>query len=199
MVVGIIVTGYVYLQTQQTTTPTTGSKFEQYAQQLGLNVQQFSSCLNSGKFASEVQKDQSEGISAGVQGTPAFLINNQLVSGAQPYSEFQATIQSALASNETNRIPVGTNPARGAANAPVVIVEFSDYQYPFCARVEPTIEQVLQNFPTQVKIYYRNFPLTQLHPLAQKAAEAAQCANDQGKFWEYHDLLFEKQSEWTSE
>lgn len=198
LVLGIAFTGYLYFQaTQKNNVPVTGSKFEQYAQQLGMNVPQFSQCLSSGKYADQVKSDQADGIANGVQGTPAFLINNQPVVGAQPYSEFQAAIQSALASNEANKVPVGVNPSRGNSTGSVVIVEFSDFQCPFCSRVEPTIEQVIQNYP-QVKLYYRNFPLSNIHPFAEKAAQAAECANEQGKFWEYHDMLFAKQNEWTS-
>lgn len=200
LVIGIIVTGYFYfLAKQPTTQPATGvdAKFAQYAQQLGLDTTKFSQCLSTRKFANQVSTDENDGIAAGVQGTPAFFINNELVSGALPYTNFQTAIQSALASGQTNNIPLGVNPPRGATSGSVVIVEFSDYQCPYCGAVEPTIEKVLQNYP-QVTLYYRNFPLTQLHPNAQKAAEAAQCAGEQGKFWEYHDLLFANQQEWAS-
>lgn len=133
LVVGIVVTAYFYFQTKQVQPTGTQSKFVQYAQQLGLDTNQFSQCLNSGKNAAEVAKDQSDGSAAGVQGTPLFFVNNQQVSGAQPYSVFQAAIATALASNQTNTIPVGTNPPKGAASGSVIIVEFSDYQCPYCS------------------------------------------------------------------
>jgi protein-disulfide isomerase len=85
-------------------------------------------------------------------------------------------------------------PERGPAEAPVTIVEFSDFQCPFCGRFEPVVAHVLAAYPKQVRLVYRNFPLTTLHPEAQQAAEAAQCARDQGKFWEMHDLLFAEQT-----
>lgn len=199
LIIGIIVTGYYYFLAKQGTSTTvtvtgTDAKFVQYAQQLGLNTRQFSSCLSSGKYSSEVSQDQSEGTAAGVQGTPTFFVNNQLISGAQPYSVFQSAIQSA---NQTNTIPTGSNPSRGATSGSVVIVEFADYECPYCAAAATTINQVVQNYP-QVTLYFRNFPLTQIHPYAQKAALAAECANEQGKFWEYHDLLFANQADWTS-
>lgn len=81
--------------------------------------------------------------------------------------------------------------ARGDASAPITIVEYSDFQCPFCARVEPTLDQVLNDYPGKVNLYYKHFPLTQIHQYAQKAAEASECAADQGKFWEYHDILFD--------
>jgi protein-disulfide isomerase len=81
-------------------------------------------------------------------------------------------------------------PARGRADAPVTIIEFSDYQCPFCKRVEPTVEAVLKKYPDQVRFVFRHFPLEQIHPRARPAAEAALCANDQGKFWEFHEKVF---------
>ncbi len=85
-----------------------------------------------------------------------------------------------------------SDPVRGAAAAPVTIVEFSDYQCPFCARVNPTIEQVRAAYGDKVKIIFKDFPLPN-HPLAPKAAEAAHCAGEQGKYWEMHDRLFADQ------
>ncbi|MFH0927228.1 MAG: DsbA family protein [Candidatus Micrarchaeota archaeon] len=85
-------------------------------------------------------------------------------------------------------------PARGDANAPVTIVEFSDFQCPFCQRAYPTISQVEQDYAGKIKLVYMQFPLNSLHPYAQKAAEASECAQDQGKFWEYYDTLFTAQT-----
>ena len=79
---------------------------------------------------------------------------------------------------------------RGNPKAPVMIVEFADFQCPYCQSVERTLKNVLGKHEGQVAISFRDMPLTQIHPLAQGAAEAARCAQEQGKFWEYHDLLF---------
>lgn len=86
-----------------------------------------------------------------------------------------------------------TDPALGTAAAPVTIVEFSDFQCPFCQRVAPTIKQVKAKYGDKVRIVWKDFPLTQIHQQAFKAGEAAHCAGDQGKFWEYHDQLFGNQ------
>jgi protein-disulfide isomerase len=84
------------------------------------------------------------------------------------------------------------DPVRGPANAPITIVEYSDFQCPFCARVNPTLERIRQTYGDKVRIVFKDFPLPN-HPEAPKAAEAAYCAGDQGKYWEMHDRLFANQ------
>jgi protein-disulfide isomerase len=88
------------------------------------------------------------------------------------------------------------DPVSGPASARVEIVEFSDFQCPFCKGVMPVLKQLMAKYPTQVKLVWKDFPLPS-HPDAKPAAEAAQCARDQGKFWEYHDKLFDNQSAMT--
>jgi len=93
------------------------------------------------------------------------------------------------------QIAIAGFPTKGPANAPITIVEFSDFECPYCGQLFPTLKQVEKNYPQQVRIVYRQFPLTNIHPRAQKAAEASLCANDQQKFWEFHDSMFGNQSE----
>jgi protein-disulfide isomerase len=86
-----------------------------------------------------------------------------------------------------------TGPSRGPADAAVTLIEFSDYQCPFCKRAEPVVKQLMQKYPNDLRLVYRNMPLDALHPRARAAAIAAVCADKQGKFWEYHDKLFDNQ------
>ncbi|HEX4496608.1 MAG TPA: thioredoxin domain-containing protein [Thermoanaerobaculia bacterium] len=86
-----------------------------------------------------------------------------------------------------------TGPAKGPASAPVTIVEFSDFQCPFCSRLTPTIAEVEKKYGDKVRVVFRQYPLP-FHQNAQKAAEASLCALDQGKFWEMHDAMFADQS-----
>ncbi len=80
-------------------------------------------------------------------------------------------------------------PARGPKDAPIEMIEFSDFQCPFCLKANPTVTQVLNTYGDRIRFVYRHYPLPN-HPNARPAAEAAQCANEQGKFWPYHDRLF---------
>lgn len=98
------------------------------------------------------------------------------------------------------RISADDDPVRGDPNAPISIIEFSDFQCPFCARFHvQTLPSLLEEYidTGKVKLVYRDFPIQSIHPNALPAAVAAECANEQGKYWEYHDALFEKQSSWA--
>jgi protein-disulfide isomerase len=88
----------------------------------------------------------------------------------------------------------GKAPTFGKADAAVTLVEFSDFQCPFCRAAAPALRQVENKFGDKVQIVYRQYPIPSLHPNAFKAAEASLCANEQGKFWELHDAMFEDQN-----
>jgi len=83
-------------------------------------------------------------------------------------------------------------PTKGSKSAPITIVEYSDYQCPYCIEAEKTVNELLKDYPDKIRLVYRDFPLP-MHPLAPKAAEASHCADAQGKYWELHDKMFAAQ------
>jgi len=130
--------------------------------------------------------------------TPIEQVRDRLVEylnqqkGAARQEEFLGELKKKYPTTITLRPPkrdvqVGSR-VRGPADAPVTIVEFSDYECPFCKRAEASVHQVLETYGDKVRFSYRDYPL-EFHASARTAAEAAHCANAQGKFWEYHDKL----------
>lgn len=189
------------------------------AKELKLNTGTFNKCLDSDEKKTAVEKETADGSSVGVQGTPGFFINEKNLAGAFPFEFFKEIIDKELAGTGSevctdystelqqycsdpqnqafNPIPkqldLTNAQSIGPANAKVQIVEFSDFECPYCIRAYPTVKQLLKEYSGKVRFYYKQFPLTQIHPNAQKAAEASLCAADQGKFWEFHDKVFEVQ------
>jgi protein-disulfide isomerase len=186
------------------------SKYESFEEAMramaniaGADEDRLITCMNSGEKKAVVDADTTQGDTAGVTGTPAFFINGRLLAGAYPFEEFKTVIDEELAGTADAtvvRIPVelGNASAVGPANAPVTIIEFSDFQCPFCGRSFPTVKQILDEYGDDVRFAYKHYPLISIHPRAQKTAEASECARDQGKFWEFHDALFENQVDWES-
>jgi protein-disulfide isomerase len=89
------------------------------------------------------------------------------------------------------------HPTLGPANAPITIVEFSDFECPYCGGLFPTLKQIEKDYADKVRVVYRQFPLSSVHPHAEKAAEASLCALEQQHFWEFHDSMFGNQRELT--
>lgn len=112
------------------------------------------------------------------------------------FSQTVSTI-SKLASEPTKDeafdVVLKNRPMLGNASAPITIVEFADFGCPFSRTSSFVMRSLATKYPNQFQYIYRDFPLIELHPLAQKASEAAACANEQGKFWEYHDKLYQNQ------
>lgn len=116
-------------------------------------------------------------------------------SPAEPSPEPTPSALQPIPTPSRAQVSVDDDPAKGSATAPVTIIEFSDFECPFCARFySQTLSQIEKNYieTGKVKFVYRDFPLS-FHPNAQKAAEAAECADEQGKFWELHDKIFDNQ------
>jgi len=113
----------------------------------------------------------------------------------------QQSTQRSLSTNPPSLISISLDddPVKGNLNAPITIVEFSDFQCPFCAKFHSTtLPQLEVNYidSGKVKFVYRDFPIQSIHPNAVPAALASECADEQGMFWEYHDLVFENQKKW---
>ncbi|MCB9728571.1 MAG: thioredoxin domain-containing protein [Deltaproteobacteria bacterium] len=195
---------------------------EGYAEKLGLDMKAFKKALDEGTFKSKIEEDQALAELVQAQGTPAHFINGRKLSGAKPFEEFKTIIDEELKSSQKlldsgtelaalypklikdgkTFNPLDTKVVRvnevegagtkGAADAPITIVEFSDFQCPYCSRVGSPLEQLVAKYPKQVRVVFRNFPLD-FHKNAQKAAEAALAANAQGRFWDMHDIMFQNQ------
>ncbi len=194
-------------QSQWASAADANAVFVSYAGELGLDSEAFAACLTSGQFDDDIADDLLAGQMAGITGTPSFLINGTLLVGAQPISAFRQAIETALAGGVevpyTVEIDIEGAPVKGDPNAPMTIVEFSDYQCPFCARfVEQAMPALVQEFidSGQAKLVFMDFPLESIHPNAQKASEAARCvrelAGNDDAYWAMHDALFANQAEW---
>lgn len=114
---------------------------------------------------------------------------------AQPAAQSTSTPVMVLGGSPTPQqrysIPVGNLPAFGPANAPITIIEFSDFECPYCHKwFAETWQQLVKAYPNQIRLYYRDFPLISIHPNAVPAAIAARCASDQNQFWAFHDKLY---------
>jgi protein-disulfide isomerase len=190
-------------------------------EELGLEMDDFATCLDSGKYDDVIRANMNEAISYGMTGTPGFFIDGYPISGAQPFELFAYAVELAelgeLAEayrpreeqqqqppqEPTEPIDVPEDGAAfvmGDPIAPVTIVEFTDYQCPFCARhATQTMPQIKANFidTGQVRYVIMDFPIISNHPQATKAAEAARCAGDQEAYLEMHDVLFERQQQWS--
>ena len=115
---------------------------------------------------------------------------------SEPRSAADVNSETTISYMEPARIDVATEgrPSRGAADAPVTIVAFSDFQCPYCATLSSTLKEIEKNYKDQIRIVYLQFPLSQIHPNAEKAAEASLCANEQNQYWQMHDAMFADQS-----
>jgi protein-disulfide isomerase len=109
----------------------------------------------------------------------------------QAQAQAQAQVQEAAQNIQRFDIPEDDDPSIGPKNAPITIIEFSDYECPYCRRwYSEVYGKLREEYPDQVRIVFRDFPLTAIHPNAVPAAEAANCAGDQDAYWEFHDKLF---------
>jgi len=175
----------------------------QYAKQIGLDTTRFEKALNTRQYRSEVQDSLAEGVAFGVQATPTFFLNGKMLDGAQSLEFMKTQVELALGGSDASvvakaaeskkaEVEAANSPVRGSPTAPVTIIEYADFQCPFCAKAKPTVDQILEEYPGKVKVVFKNFPLP-FHEDAMLAHRAALAAGRQGKFWEMHDLIFSHQ------
>ncbi len=121
-----------------------------------------------------------------------------LISQAITKGEIEVTGATKPATPKVN-VDINSAPAKGPENAPITIVEFADFQCPFCASAQPVVDEILKQYKDKVRFVFKNYPLVQIHPEAIPAAIAAECANKQGKYWQMHDALFENHKKLNEE
>jgi len=180
-----------------------------YAKSLGLDLAAFERALDNHTYRPIVERDLAEAAGLGVTTTPTFFVNGRRLVGPQGYASLGAVIESLLAgippdkrvreeivaAGPAQQIDLEHAPTRGPATAPISLVEFSDFECPFCAVTAPVVRQLLLAYPTQVRFAFKHYPLP-MHKESPLAHEAALAAGDQGKFWAMHDLLFATQAKW---
>jgi protein-disulfide isomerase len=172
----------------------------EYAKQLHLDMDAFEDALKTHRYRSEIEDSKAEATALGVIATPTFFVNGQKLTGAQSPEVLKQRIEEALGVKPSGPKEAGpatggvvaNSPVRGSPDAVVSIVEFADFQCPYCASARNALDQVLREYPHKVKLVYRNFPLD-FHPDSMLAHRAALAAGEQGKFWEMHDLIFSHQ------
>jgi protein-disulfide isomerase len=196
------------------------------ARAIGLDGAKVDAAIKNKTYAKAIGEDEALGEDVQASGTPHFFVNGRRIVGAQPFEKLKAMVDVEITKAEGlvrsgiartaiydtiikdgKRAPdpekkavaasAGPAPFRGAANAKVIIQEFSDFQCPFCGRAEPTIDEVLKAYPGKVKVVWRNLPLP-MHPDAQLAAEAAHevfVQKGSDGFSKMRELLFKHQSD----
>lgn len=201
------------------------STFAGYAKQLGMDEAKFTQCLQDPATSQTkitlINAHMQRGVALGINGTPTFVINNKMVVGTQPSAIFDEIIDKELQGSPTSldgysaniqalassspprfqilpgKVDVSDAPVEGSRNARVMIAEFSDFQCPFCKRWnDENLARIRTRIGNDVALAFLHFPITQIHPNAGNASIAAICANEQGKFWQLHDVLFSRQAEW---
>jgi protein-disulfide isomerase len=182
------------------------ASLERFARELHLNLAQFQRALDGHANRAQVDRDLALAKQLGISGTPTFFVNGQRIGNWT--TELAATAQRELTRAQaaarpqpgrpdpsaTYRALVGDAPVRGAARPKVTLVEWADFECPYCARLNEAVDAVLQRHPDELRVVYKQFPLAN-HPHGQIAAEASLAAKAQGRFWPMQAALFAHQSQ----
>jgi protein-disulfide isomerase len=170
---------------------------DHYAVELGLDINKFHDFQADPARSAVIDKDIADGKTLGVTATPTFVVNGHKLVGRQSYASLKQVIAAELKGESWERsaplsVDISNAPSQGQESAAVTIMEFSDFQCPFCARALPSIQRLMKSNRESVRFVFKNFPLD-FHPESHLAHMAALAADEQGRFWEMHDLLFAHQ------
>lgn len=173
----------------------------------GVDADEVLSCYNDGRGGERVAAQQATGTAAGVTGTPGnFIVVNgnqgEALGGAVPFEGMKTLLDSYISTGKTENTTTLTGLpgvseddfVRGSADAKVTVIEYSDFDCPFCSRFHQTMEQVVEQYDGQVRWVFRHYPITSLHPNAENVARVSECVHEiagKEKFWEFSDRYFE--------
>lgn len=167
------------------------------AKEIGLDMDRFTKDLESEQVKAQIQAEQGEGKRRGVTGTPTFYIDGSPIEGAASLAQFEARIDQSLRAKgiEVAKVPIQADggPARGPEHAPVTVLWYSDVTSPLAVPANRLVQQVLDAYPGEVRVVFKNRPL-EFHHDAVLAHQALMAAAAQGKFWAMHSILLANQS-----
>lgn len=212
VIAGIIIAGAIIFTNKGGAEPLIVTEpYANLAKQVGVNVKDFQACMESNRFDGVIDRDSINALDTGGNGTPWTLVVTKTgsvypISGAQSYDVVKQVIDTALAEAKLGKFtepedpklknyrPVsGSDHLLGNINAMVSVIEYSDYQCPFCKNFHPTLKRVLTEYGDQINWVYRHLPLESIHPEARPMAHASECvaeAKGNDAFWQFSDLLF---------
>ena len=187
------------------------------AQDMGLDSDAFNACMDDQQTLETVKQDYFEARDLEFHDLPGVVVGGHVIQDGVSADQLDTIIDALLQKEETGSLPetvitVTPSPTpdtdfepetvsvMGSPDATVTIVEFTDFQCPFCQRyTQQTLPQIKEDYVATGKVRYvlKHFPLTRIHPQAVPAAIASECAGEQGKFWEMHDKLFDEQQQWS--
>lgn len=151
-------------------------------------------CSSSVQAGGQADPKLKEQVLQIIRENPEVILESVRAYQQQQQQAGEKTRQSFLQAMKTDRKSViGQSPTKGAQNGQILLIEFSDFQCPYCAKAQDTLKEMMSKYSGKVTLVYKHFPLTSIHPEALPAAKAAWAAGQQGKFWEYHDALFQQQ------
>ncbi len=170
----------------------------------GMDIKQYEACMQEESTRARIFEDLKEGQYKGIRGTPSVFIGPYVVSGAYPYEYFKQLVDYVLNPDEVvppeplvewGSVPkiaefndLNGRPAKGPENAPITLVEFSDFHCPFCKKLAPVFSELMTAHKGKIRQVWRHYPLN-IHPRAGIVHLASECAHEQGKFWEFHEIL----------